>query len=78
MEALDKELALYSDNDPTEVLLKVEETKKLKASAVKWTDNIESLECYISSIVTDRTQLADIMKEACGDEYVVGEGLKEL
>src|SRR6187402_2636763 len=30
MEALDKELACYSDNDPAEVLRNVEETKRLK------------------------------------------------
>lgn len=77
MEQLDKELALYSDNDPTEVLRKAEETKKLKHSAMVWTDNIESMESFMASLV-DRAQVADIMKTACGDEYVVGEGLTEL
>jgi hypothetical protein len=77
MEILENELALYSDNDPTEVLRKVEETKKLKASTMKCTENIELLECFIAGIV-DRTQLAEIMKSCCGDEYIMGEGLTDL
>jgi len=47
----------HSDNDPTAVLHKAEETKRL---------------------VSERSQVAQIMHKACGDEYVVGEGLKDL
>lgn len=78
MEELDRELATYSENDPTEALRKVEETTKLKASAIAWTDNIDSLESYITGMVGDRAAVAEIMRNACGDEYVIGEGLKEL
>ena len=78
MEILDKELALYSDNDPTEVLRKVEETKMLKASTMKCTENIELLEYFIGGLIGDRTRLAEIMKACCDDEYVIGEGLKDL
>lgn len=78
MELLDKELALYSDNDPTEILWKVEETKELKRSTLVWTDNIESLECYITGMLGDRSAVAQLMQNACGDEYISGEGLKEL
>lgn len=78
MEGLDKELARYSDNDPAEVLRKVEETKALKNSAIRWTDNIESLESLIASLTNDRTVTAHMMQTACGDEYVAGEGLKDL
>jgi len=77
MEALDRELACYSDNEPAEVLRKVEETKRLKDSAIRWTDNIESIESFLTSM-TSRTQAAEIMHSNCGDEYVVGEGLKDL
>ncbi|KAH9221615.1 hypothetical protein DL95DRAFT_381939 [Leptodontidium sp. 2 PMI_412] len=78
MESLDKELACYSDNDPAEIQRKIEETKRLKDSAIRWTDNIESLESYIGTLATDRNQMAEIMLAACGDEYVFGEGLKDL
>lgn len=78
MEALDKELACYSDNDPAEIQRKVEETKRLKDSAIRWTDNIESMELFISNLTGDRAITANIMQSACGDEYVAGEGLKDL
>ena len=78
-EGLDRELALYCDNDPAEVMRKIEETKKLKENAMKWTDNIESMESYLVNITNgDRSAAAGAMHQACGDEYVVGEGLKEL
>lgn len=77
-EALDKELACYSDNDPAEIQRKIVENKRLKDSAIRWTDNIESMESYIGTLVMDRTQLETIMLAACGDEYVAGEGLKDL
>ena len=78
MEVLDKELALYSENDPSQVLRKMEETKKLKQSAFRWTDNIESMETFIANLTGDRAQAAGAMAAACGDEYVAGEGLREL
>ncbi|KAH7364206.1 meiotic nuclear division protein-like protein 1 [Rhexocercosporidium sp. MPI-PUGE-AT-0058] len=77
-EALDRELACYSDNDPAEIQRKIEETKRLKDSAIRWTDNIESLESYIGTLATDRNQMTEIMLAACGDEYVFGEGLKDM
>jgi hypothetical protein len=75
---LDKELACYSDSDPAEVQRKMEEVKNLKASAIRWTDNIEALECMLGDLTKDRHQTSEIMQNACGDEYVPGEGLKEL
>ena len=78
MEALDKELSGYTDNDPVETLRKIEETKKIKDSAIRWTDNIEAIESFISSLTMDRAQTAEIMTRACGDEYVTGEGMKDL
>jgi len=62
-EALDNELALYSDSDPTEVLKKMEETEKLKKSAKRWTDNIDSLGSYlVNSLSVERGQLSQILK----------------
>ncbi|KAL2072543.1 hypothetical protein VTL71DRAFT_11886 [Oculimacula yallundae] len=77
-EMLDRELAAYSDNDPVEIQRKIEETKTLRDSAIRWTDNIESMESYIGTLTTDRAQMAEIMSQACGAEYVFGEGLKDL
>jgi hypothetical protein len=78
MEVLDKELACYSDSDPAEILSKVEENKRLKASAIRWTDNIESLESFLMTLTNDKNRTAEFMQSACGDEYVLGEGLKDL
>jgi hypothetical protein len=75
---LDKELASYSDSDPAEIQRKMEEVLNLKASAIRWTDNIEALECMLTDVTNDRNQTALIMQNACGDEYIPGEGLREL
>jgi len=78
MEALNKELARYSDSDPAELQRKIVEAKRLKDNAIRWTDNIESLESYIGTLTSDRNQTAELMLAACGDEYALGEGLKDL
>lgn len=78
MEMLDKDLACYNDNDPVEILRKVEETKRTKDCAIKWTDNVEAMQSFLFSILGDRAQVAATMQTTCGDEYVVGEGLKDL
>jgi len=75
---LDKELACYSDSDPAEIQRKMDEVRNLKSSAIRWTDNIEALECMVSDLTRDRNQTSELMQNACGDEYVPGEGLKEL
>ncbi|PBP19156.1 meiotic nuclear division protein 1 [Diplocarpon rosae] len=78
MEMLDKELACYSEHDPAGILRKAEEARRLKDSAIRWTDNIEAMESYIGSITGDRDATAGFMAAACGADYVVGEGLKDL
>lgn len=75
---LDNELNCYSDNDPGEIMRKIEETRKLKDSAIRWTDNIEAIESFIASLTGDRAQATQLMQSTCGDEYVPGEGLKDL
>lgn len=77
-EFLEKELASYSESDPAEVQRKMGEVENLKASAIRWTDNIEALECMLTDVTKDRHQTASIMQNACGDDYILGEGLKEL
>ncbi|KAG4031582.1 hypothetical protein MFRU_009g03430 [Monilinia fructicola] len=77
-DTLDKGLALYSDNDPAEIFRKIEEANKLKESTLRWTDNLESLESFLVTLTGNRAQAGDIMQRACGDDYILGEGLKEL
>jgi hypothetical protein len=73
-----QELAGYSDNDPTEILRKAEVTKSFKASAEKWTDYIEGVEGLLKTLTGDKVTVTQLMEKICGDEYVAGEGLKEL
>ncbi len=75
---LARELASYSDTDPTETLRKAEETSNLKASAEKWTDYLEGVEGLLKSLTGDKATVTQLMEKFCGDEYVAGEGLKEL
>ena len=77
-EDLDKALSVYSESNPAAVQQRAGEVQKLKGGAIKWTDNIECLEAFFIALTGDRAQAASIMQRACGDEYVVGEGLKEL
>jgi hypothetical protein len=76
--ALATELASYSDNDPTEILRKAEGTKRLRESAEKWTDYIEGVQGLLKNMTGDKATVARIMESICGDEYVPGEGLKDL
>ncbi|POS86327.1 hypothetical protein EPUL_002741 [Erysiphe pulchra] len=76
--SLNKELDSYCENNPMEMKRKIEETKKLKESALLWTDNIEALECFLAPLLCDRVRQAEIMHAMCGNEYVIGEGLCEL
>lgn len=76
--ALSRELAGYSDSDPTEILRIADETRVLKDSAERWTDYIESIEGLFRNMTRDRAAVAQVMGNICGDEYVPGEGLKEL
>ena len=78
MEILDRELSVYSENNPADMLRKAGEAKKLKESAIKWTDNIECLEAFVLTLTGDRTEAARMMQAACGDEYVVGDGLQDM
>ncbi len=75
---LTQELAGYNDNDPSQILRKAEETKNLKLSAEKWTDYIEGAEGLLKNLTGDRATVTQLMEKICGDEYVAGEGLKEL
>lgn len=80
MEMLDKGLSAYSESDPDEVLRKIVETRRLKDSAIVWTDNIEAMESFFTKELLngDRQRAGELMETACAGEYVLGEGLKDL
>ena len=67
------------DGDPGEVERKRKEMGALRARAEVWTDNIGILEGYMMNLIGgDRERLDGMKRELYGDEYVEGEGLKEL
>lgn len=79
VKALRKELEGYKDGDPGEVERKRKEIEALQARAEVWTDNIWILEGYMINLIGgDRERLDGMKRELYGDEYVEGEGLKEL
>lgn len=75
---LEAELKTYSGSDPTELLTQKKETQKLRESANRWTDNIESVCGHILQMTQDRNMVASLLEQTCGEEYVPGEGLKDL
>ena len=76
---LRKELEGYKDGDPGEVERRRKEIKFLQARAETWTDNIGILECYLLGLMGGNREGSNEMKrELYGDEYVEGEGLREL
>lgn len=55
------------------------ELQPLRESAQMWTDNIYVLEEYLNKLAGgDREIMAAVQQECYGEEYVEGEGLREL
>jgi chromosome segregation ATPase len=50
VKGMEKALAAYSDNDPTELERKKEEVKRCKEEAEKWTEEIYSMESYLKKM----------------------------
>lgn len=78
VKAFEAELKTYSGNDPTELLKQKQQTELLRQSAIRWTDNIESVCGHILRLSQDRDAIASLLQETCGEEYIPGEGLKDL
>ncbi|GIJ82081.1 hypothetical protein Asppvi_000584 [Aspergillus pseudoviridinutans] len=56
-----------------------EEIEEFQKQALMWTDNIYVLEGYLRKLAGgDRDIIAAVQRECYGDEYVEGEGLREL
>lgn len=68
-----------SSSGPGGVAKKKEEVDIWKREALMWTDNIYILEEYLRKLAGGDRELVEGMKRECyGDEYVEGEGLREL
>ncbi len=76
---LREELNQYKDGDPGELDRKKEEIRMCKEKAERWTDNLMILEQWLGQVLGgDREKMEGIRRTYYGDEYVEGEGLKEL
>jgi len=78
-EALRRELATYSDNDPTELERKVKEAAEWKVTAEEFTDDIYSMEGWLKDKMGGGEALDAMLQETYGKEYDEEvRGLKEL
>lgn len=76
---LESELEGYKGNDPTELLRLQNETKSMEDSAERWTDNIETVLGWLKNEKqVDREGISGMMAECGGEDWVPGEGLRDL
>lgn len=79
VERLRRELVGYRDGDPEEVVKKKREVEMFRERAERWTDNVGVLEGWLKGVLGgDRERMEGIRKMFYGDEYIEGEGLREL
>lgn len=79
VEGLRRELVGYRDGDPEEVVKKKREVEMFRERAERWTDNLGVLEGWLKGVLGgDRERMEGIRKMFYGDEYIEGEGLREL
>lgn len=71
--------AATDDTGNKSLLAKRVELQPLRETAQMWTDNIYVLEEYLGKLAGgDREIMAAVQQECYGEEYVEGEGLREL
>ena len=74
----EKQLAAYSDSDPTELEHKREEMKKFKGEADQWTDDIYAMESKLKEKFGEES-VKELRAGLYGDEYDEEEGgLKDI
>lgn len=79
IKVLQKQLAAYSDTDPTELERKKKDIERFKAEAEQWTDDIYTIERWFKKMVQDDEALKGLRMSMYGDELDEEEGiLKEL
>ena len=76
---LRRELEGYEENDPGEVERLRKEIAAFRVGAERWTDNVGILEGRLLQMTGgDREQVEGIRRMFYGEEYVEGEGLRDL
>jgi ribosomal protein L10 len=79
VEALRTALAAYSDYDPVELEKKIEDTRRSRATAEKFTEHIYCMEGWLKEQVVDRDSQVTALSGIYGDEWDEEEGgLREL
>ncbi|KAL8738395.1 MAG: hypothetical protein Q9181_000817 [Wetmoreana brouardii] len=69
----------YRNTDPQRIEARMDEIVQLKASAGRWTNNIEILEGWLRRVLgADKERMKCLQKEYYGADYVEGDGLREL
>lgn len=68
LKTLQKELAVYSDNDPEELERKEKETTELRAEVTKYTDDIQTMESWFKKHGLEQ-QLSVLQMSCYGDEW---------
>lgn len=78
-EAIRRELATYSDNDPTELEKKAKEAAEWKTVTEEYTDDIYSMEGWLKDFLSGNEGLTAILRDTYDREYdEEANGLKEL
>jgi hypothetical protein len=78
-EKLRTELAAYSEFDPVELDMKLEDTRRSRAAADKFTEHIYCMESWLKEQIPDRESQIGILKDLYGDEWDEEDGcLREL
>lgn len=80
LQVLQKELATYSENDPTELERKKNEAKLFLKEAEEYTDQICSMEGWLQKqSVGEEEKIANFLKDLYADEYEENDGgLRDL
>lgn len=74
VEKLRTELAAYSEYDPIELDKKIEDTRRSRAAAERFTEHIYCMEGWLKELVHDRDSLLATLKSLYGDEWDDEEG----
>lgn len=79
IEAIRRELATYSDNDPIELEKQVREAAEWKGTTEEFTDDIYSMEGWLKNQLGGGEGLDMMLQETYGKEYdEEARGLREL
>ena len=79
VQLLSEELKGYRDRDPEELERKRGDAEKYKRDAEMWTDNVILLESWLDKMIGGDKERMEILRQMFyGDEYVEGEGLRDL